>query len=227
MRKIKYPSLILLFAVGILSVTAIVIILTHRDQRLRPHPSDLPLTDATQTLMETGGEIIGEFVAEKYSGKQVTIVVSPRSPEKALPAPEQGMLNGLLRTAGKMCDLRTLPLSPTAESAGALWQPGSVYDAAFDAAAESAAIVCLAGLPERLSAMRFWWSDNPPSVIIANAQVTQLENLVKTGKIRALLAHRPWLPGEPPQTGRRNWLLITTDTIDEITAVYTALFTKE
>ncbi|MDT8392053.1 MAG: hypothetical protein RRC34_16245 [Lentisphaeria bacterium] len=227
MRHIKYPSLVLLAAVGVFSAAAIVFLLAHRDRPSTASPSELPLTAETEALMRLGGEVLGAFVAGEFPGETVTLVTSPTAAGSRLPDPERAMLDGFLRTTERICDVRMAPLSPTAESAGALWQPGPVYDEAFRGAADSAAIVCLAGLPDRLSTMRFWWQDTRPPVIIANAPVTQLEKLIRTGKISAVLTGRPWLPGEPPLAGTRNWLLITTETIDEITAHYTALFTKK
>ena len=227
-QKFKNPYVTVVLVTGLLCGAAIVFLLTHRPPRMVPAvPSDLPLTTETKTTMNLGGKIIGQFVVRKYSGKPVTVVISPLSPEKHPALAEQAMLTGLKNAVGPACDLRLVALSPTAESAEAPWQPPPVYDEAFKTGADSAVIVCLAGLPERLSGMRFWWMENMPPVIIANAPVIQLEKFVASGKISALLVRRPGSPGGAPLTGERNWLLVTTENVAQITAEHPSIFTKQ
>jgi hypothetical protein len=88
-------------------------------------------------------------------------------------------------------------------------------------------ISSLVGLPQHALEMTFWQSVDRPDIVLANAAIFLYKRLIVIGAIDAALVRRPWVNGEPEiteVTDERNWLLITSANVEEISRKYRNLF---
>jgi len=201
-----------------LSVTGIVM-----RGRLTPDPLRPEIADSAEVRarLVRGGRLIGSYLAEGHQGGRIGVIISPESERGA---GEEAMLRALLQAAAP-CDTRTVELDRDRDGDG-VWYSARLFDEALGDCSDCSVIVSLAGLPEVLADLRFWWGDAPPPLIVANAQVLLLRRLIQEGRVEAVLVRRPWHPGEAVPGEKDEWLLVTTANIAEIVKQYPSLFAQ-
>lgn len=219
-RWLRRWTLATLVAVGMVLLG----VLGRRLAELRSPAVELLLPAPILAGQRLGGRVLGEYLASHFDGRRVGVAVSPPGWRDA---GEEAMLAGLRQATAGRCELLVVEVEGAAAAGTGMWLAAAAFDAAFGELSETAAIVSLAGLPERLSEMRFWWQEQRPPLLVANAQVLQLRQVVAADRLRAILVRRPWLPGEPePEAPDQlaDWLLITADNVAEIAAKYSNVF---
>lgn len=193
-------------------------------RRLEPERADSAAALARQ---RRGGELLARHVADRFGeGQTIGLVYSA---DTARSAGESAMLEGFIAGLAGKCLVVHSPL-PGGDADGnsdEIWPGAESYDLAFASCGKVEAIVTLAGLPPRLSRMKFWGTDSPPPLVIANAQFMLLRKLIASGRIEAALARRPWLPGEPMPEGDAEWLVITTANLAEAAVRYRTIFAPD
>lgn len=199
-----------------------------------PTPTDLaPAIRPPQdilTMHKTGGQLVGKQLVDRYPGKSALLLLPP---EQVTTPTDEALIHGITRVAADKLAIQparmTIP-EETTVTAGGLWLTAEAFDQAINRHPDADVVVSIAGLPVNAAKLTFWHKPDRPDLILLNTPVFDLQRMIATGAVDAVLVRRPWLPGDPQDqtpVDPHHWLLITSTNVADIARRYKGIFYEE
>ncbi|MCF7854606.1 MAG: hypothetical protein K9N51_07410 [Candidatus Pacebacteria bacterium] len=178
-------------------------------------------------MHETAGEILARYMNSVYPGKRVLVLMPPESMRTL---EDKYFMESLHRKLRGNIDLKVDVPDVEEIAEPGLWFTPQAFDAAVRSHPTVDVVVSVAGLPVNEREMTFWRWKEQPDLILFNASVFLLRKMIAGGAVDAALVRRPWKEEDPPDLEPRDvkhWVLVTPQTIDEVSETYPGLFYVE
>jgi len=175
-------------------------------------------------MYRAAGIVLGNFLKERYTETDVTVLLPP---EGRIHAVDTAVLQTLREHAPKSFGFQMIHLPERQDDATApFYIPvQKTFDEILRKIAPDRPVVSLVGLPEEVEDMTFWKRSPKADLILINTSALRLKRLIQRGDITALLVRRPEIVGlDLPPDNLENWLLITPESLQSVTASYPGLF---
>ena len=186
----------------------------------------------TLVMQRTAAGILAEHIRGNYEKPAILVIGPPSETDIDLRAESasEATLLAALKAASIQVAVAEPEVDPDALPLAGLWFSAEAFDATVDQYPNVDIVVSVIGLPVRPEDMTFWKKRPRPDLMVLNAQVYRLAEIISGGGLQAVVTRRPtnWLPDEmPPAESTEYWLLITPKNLDEIRARHRNLFVED
>lgn len=194
----------------------------HRHAEYKPAPT----VSQSETLLMyyTGGQMLGSFVKEHYTGGKVVVLLPPLSRMTNI---DHVALRGLEKQCGDSLQLTQehLPPIPEGKKTAAYIPAVKSFSNALREHRDKSAIISLVGLPDDPGKLVLPGSSDAADLVVMNTAVFRLRRMIERGLIAAVLVKNPKsdtlkLNADNPE----NWLIVTPANIRRITEKFPSLF---
>lgn len=219
------PTMLVLLALATLAILLVIRRVRHVPEPL-PEPRTRPFHER-MTMYRAAGDVLGRYLAEVHGGRRILTLMPPpsrRDDEDAV------VLEGIQEALADHADgvaLTVAALEDDPDAPAGMWLKPEAFDAGVAAHPAAEVVVSIAGMPLRPERMQFWRWPQRPELVLFHVSPLQLEGLISSGLIDAILVRRPGTRGEPVHRSPddpRNWLLITSRNLDDVMVQYPSLF---
>lgn len=184
--------------------------------------------DKVLVSQQTGGRLLGEYISREYPDGRLLILSSP---EKYKSDVEEATLKGLLEGLGERNEKVRIEQVPQnrqdSSQAGFFNFSAESFDKATLPYPDMDIVVSIIGLPYDPQEMLFWQAKPRPELILINAEVFLLSELIRGGGISAVMVYFPYKfkPEEISEPdSEKPWLIITPENLEGIEKRHPNLF---
>ncbi len=232
LRVIKTVFTISLVALVGVTALALWLVLTDYPVPPRLESPELWSSEEIMVVQQTGGRLLGRHIQDFHSLSSILVLVPPSSKKDNIDtATLQGLMEGLSGHHGTVMIQEVELIRDGGLTEAHLWFDAESFDIAVAPFSEFQVIVSIMGLPFNPGEMVFWQRRPRPQLMLINAEIFRLSQLIKGVGITAVATRNPGYDFSPDPDfvlgAEELWIIITPDNIEELQAKHENLFVPE